>query len=43
MGTKHFESLTGLVYAGLKLRVECVCNRVVLLDPQSMLDASYVL
>lgn len=42
MSTKHFESLTQLVRAGLKLRVEWGCNRVVLLDPADMLDASYM-
>lgn len=40
MGTKHFESLTALIRQGLRLRVECSCNRVVLLDPAKVLDAS---
>lgn len=41
MGTKHFDSLTQLIRAGLHLRVECVCRRVVLLDPAKVLDASF--
>lgn len=40
MSTKHFDSLTQLIREGLNLRVECACNRVVLLDPADVLAKS---
>lgn len=38
MSTKHFESLTQLIRAEVRLRVECECNRVAILDPDQLLD-----
>lgn len=40
MGTRHFDSLTALIREGLLLRVECRCQRVVLLDPIRLLQKS---
>lgn len=38
MGKKHFDSLTELIRAGMRLRVECCCGCVSLLDPIRLLQ-----